>query len=811
MKRLAVFLLLALAALSAAGALAARPEAAGPTRAAAPPPVQQPLRREGRGAPVVAAPPWYTTAPSPLRPLTNPAFDPNQRANTDATTYAQQEPSIAVNPLNPLNIIASAKDERSAPAPNTATKEVWEYTSTDGGLTWLNQHAPIVGTHAVRQSDPVNIFRDDGVAYACYLGYNDSSGYSDTGIYVTRSTDGGLTWNNTVLPVNEGSGYSTDKQWLAVDNNPASPYYHRMYLSWTEFGGCNGCIHFVYSTDGGVTWSSQSAEVLSGAGVQFSMPTVLWNGNVFVNWAAGSSIVARISTDGGVTFGSQFTAGSMNTNLSMPGRNWRISAIPVAAADRATPGNLVITWNDGRNNAANGVDVYYTRSTNGGTTWSAPARLNDDPAGVVKQQAEPWVTTSPNGVFHAIWYDEREDSAGAPILLNTYYSQSTDAGATWSPNVRVSDGVSDLNVGIPQGPGWNGAAGDYINLSATDTDVYGVWTDTRSGTNEDIYMVRGRLTQGTPTPTVTGTPPTATRTATTPPTNTATRTASPTATTPPTNTAPPTLTQSPPSATATSAAGATATGTSAPAATATTTSGPAATSTATAPPQATATAPAGSPTVTATPCVVNFSDVHPTDYFYIPVQYLACHGVISGYADGTFRPYNNTTRSQMVKIVALAFHVPGYTPPNGYTFTDVPPANPFFSVIEAAAHANVVSGYACGGTGEPCDSQNRPYFRPFADVTRGQLAKIVAVAAAWTLINPTTPTFADVLPNTAFYTFVETAYCHGVISGYTCGGPGEPCDGQSRPYYRQYNNATRGQIAKIVYGALTAPSGCALR
>jgi hypothetical protein len=197
-----------------------------------------------------------------------------------------------------------------------------------------------------------------------------------------------------------------------------------------------------------------------------------------------------------------------------------------------------------------------------------------------------------------------------------------------------------------------------------------------------------------------------------------------------------------------------------------------ATRTAVATPRATATRPAASPTATGTACPITFSDVRPTDYFYTPVQYLACHGVISGYADGTFRPYNNTTRSQMVKIVVLAFNVPGYAPPNGYTFADVPPANPFFSVIEAAAHANVVSGYACGAPGEPCDSQNRPYFRPFANVTRGQLAKIVVVAAGWTPINPASPTFADVVPNTAFYTFVETAYCHGVVSGYTCGGPG---------------------------------------
>ncbi len=210
------------------------------------------------------------------------------------------------------------------------------------------------------------------------------------------------------------------------------------------------------------------------------------------------------------------------------------------------------------------------------------------------------------------------------------------------------------------------------------------------------------------------------------------------------------------------------------------------------------------PAATETPCAISFSDVHTTDYFYQPVLYLACHGVISGYADGTFRPYANTTRAQMVKIVVLGFGTPITTPPSGgYTFADVQPSFPFFDVIETAAANNIVSGYNCGGPGEPCDGQHRPYFRPYNNVTRGQLSKIDAVAAGWTLINPTNPTFADVLPNTAFYTFVETAACEGVISGYTCGGPGEPCDPNNRPYFRQGNNATRGQIAKIVYLSIT--------
>jgi hypothetical protein len=210
-------------------------------------------------------------------------------------------------------------------------------------------------------------------------------------------------------------------------------------------------------------------------------------------------------------------------------------------------------------------------------------------------------------------------------------------------------------------------------------------------------------------------------------------------------------------------------------------------------PPATATAPPS-----ATPCSITFTDVHPSDYFYTPVQYLACRGIISGYSDNTYRPNNPTTRGQMVKIVVNAYHVPGYSPPNQYTFTDVTPAYPFFTFIEAAAHAGIVSGYTCGGPGEPCDSQHRPYVRPNADVTRGQLSKIVVVAAGWGLINPPTATFTDVPRNSPFYTFIETAACHGIISGY------------ADHTFRPNNSATRGQIAKIVYGALTSTTNCAI-
>ena len=93
-----------------------------------------------------------------------------------------------------------------------------------------------------------------------------------------------------------------------------------------------------------------------------------------------------------------------------------------------------------------------------------------------------------------------------------------------------------------------------------------------------------------------------------------------------------------------------------------------------------------------TACSIAFTDVHSADYYYDGTVWLYCHQAISGYNDNTFRPFNNTTRGQMVKIVALAYNLPAYHPVTP-TFNDVPPTQTFYQYIENAAHSNVVSGY----------------------------------------------------------------------------------------------------------------------
>jgi hypothetical protein len=216
------------------------------------------------------------------------------------------------------------------------------------------------------------------------------------------------------------------------------------------------------------------------------------------------------------------------------------------------------------------------------------------------------------------------------------------------------------------------------------------------------------------------------------------------------------------------------------------------------------------------PCMLTFTDVPPGHPFQAYIRWMACHGYISGYTCGGpgepcdptrtpyFRPGNNVTRGQLMKMVVNAARWSPATPPS-HTFADVPTTHPFYSYIETGVGHGLISGYDCGGPGEPCDSQNRAYFRPGNDITRGQLAKVIALARAYSLGYPPAPTFADVPTTHPFYLYVEALARNGVISGYACGGASEPCDPQNRPYFRPANTATRAQVAKFVAVAYGGP------
>ncbi len=213
-------------------------------------------------------------------------------------------------------------------------------------------------------------------------------------------------------------------------------------------------------------------------------------------------------------------------------------------------------------------------------------------------------------------------------------------------------------------------------------------------------------------------------------------------------------------------------------------------------PIATDTAIADTPS--ATPTTMQFRDVPRNSPFYTYIECLVGRGIISGYPDGTFKPNNPITRGQLSKIVSNSA---GYSEQHTTrTFQDVPTNSTFYQFIERLSSRGYLAGYTCGGAGEPCGPPaNLPYFRPNADVTRGQTSKIVASAKGLPAPPSGEQTFQDVPANSTFWRWIEALATTGAIQGYACGGNGEQCVPPANlPYFRPGANVTRGQSTKIV-------------
>ncbi|HUS14387.1 MAG TPA: kelch repeat-containing protein [Chloroflexia bacterium] len=199
------------------------------------------------------------------------------------------------------------------------------------------------------------------------------------------------------------------------------------------------------------------------------------------------------------------------------------------------------------------------------------------------------------------------------------------------------------------------------------------------------------------------------------------------------------------------------------------------------------------------PCTLQFTDVPADSPFYTYVRCLACRGIVSGYstsppcATGSpcFQPGANVTRGQMAKFVANAAGYADVIPSTQQTFTDVPSSNPFWLYVERAVLHGVISGY----TASPPCTTGVPCFLPGNEVTRGQTAKFVSNAVPYTDVIPSSQqTFTDVPASSPFWLYVERAYLHGVISGYTTSPPcttGVPC-------FTPGNAVTRGQTSKFI-------------
>ena len=342
-------------------------------------------------------------------------------------------------------------------------------TSTDSGRHWTTGVLP--GTTG-NEGGPWARISDPSVAYdpmhdvwmISTLGFGTASSPSGSpsGILTSRSTDGGLTWQD---PVTTSFGVVYDKNWITCDTWPDSPHYGNCYTEWDDNGQGNRLLMST-STDGGLTWGPASAPggLPSGLGGQ---PVAQPNGTVVVPYSTGNEIRVFRSTDGGANWTSS-TGISGAVNEHNVAGNLRTSALPSAEVDGA--GRVYVAWQDCRfRTSCSANDIVMSTSTDG-NTWTAVTRIPIDPTTSGIDHFIPGIAvdkdTSGSAAHLALGYYYYPVSSCTPSTcqLTVGFVSSLDGGATWTAPTRVAGPMSlSWIANTDQGR----MVGDYMSTSFT--------------------------------------------------------------------------------------------------------------------------------------------------------------------------------------------------------------------------------------------------------------------------------------------------------------------------------------------------------
>jgi hypothetical protein len=419
------------------------------------------------------------------------------------------EPHISMDPLDGNHLVAASKMYDNL---ERYRFKVGTFVSFDGGRTWTD-NGQLPG-HTMQRgddpsyeltSDPWTAFDDEGNAYVMVLDTDDESDSAlgaGWGMSLHKSSDGGRTWFGPI-PIHRNRGVQNlllldDKNVLAIDNYgpDRDGATGRMYGCWSlDAPLANLAIQVARSADGGMSWQDAGPvsgfdRTVIGCQIVISPPGAPGEpGAVHVFWFNFSdpSIRMATSTNGGITFSAPTTVQRISPiPRTFPNSGFRNLSLPTAGVDHRS-GALYVAWADEHatvpgapcfEDAPAGqvcdADILLSRSLDGGTSWSDPVRVNQDPIGGGKDQFQPALAVTPSGQLNMMWFDRRNDPGN--FYIDTFFARSNDGGTSWR-ETRVSRSMWDPSTNPPISTSGE-FIGDYQGMAADDAAAVAFWNDT---------------------------------------------------------------------------------------------------------------------------------------------------------------------------------------------------------------------------------------------------------------------------------------------------------------------------------------------